>query len=287
MKSPVLFLRVLTSIVVVHCSLSGQEGDKKALEYGWRKQVIGGLNLTQTSFDNWTQGGENTLSWQLHLTGEFVRDQEKFIWAQTGRISFGNTKVGGTEIRKSVDEFRLESVFTYKIGANVNPYVAVSGETQLAAGFDYTQDPKVQVSDFMDPGYFTQSVGVGYAPLEVLKTRLGLRLKETITRNFPAPYADDPATPEVEKTRIELGVESVSDFKQQVSESILVTSKLELFSNLDGIDETDVKWENAFSAQVSRYVTVNLYFKVFYDQDLSTKRQWNQGLTLGLTYRIL
>ena len=284
LKSPVFVLRALASIVVVHCTLLGEENDKETPDFGWRNEVIGALNVTQTSFHNWTQGGESTFSWQLYLTGKFVHDQEKYNWSHAGKTSFGKTKVVGTEARKSVDEIRLESVFTYKIGEYVNPYAAVTGETQLATGFDYTVDPRVKVSDFMDPGYFTQSVGVGYIPFAILRTRLGFGLKETITKDFPVPYADDPTTPKVEKTKIEFGLESVIDFRGKLSDNVLLTAKLELFSNLKRFDETDVKWDTIFTNKVSKYMAVNLNVKLFYDKNLSTKRQLKQGLALGVSY---
>ena len=46
-------------------------------QYGWKNEIIGNLNLTQASFSNWEQGGENTLAWQVNLTTNFVLDQEK------------------------------------------------------------------------------------------------------------------------------------------------------------------------------------------------------------------
>ena len=68
---------------------------------------------------------------------------------------------------------------------------------------------------------------------------------------------------------------------------MLLTSKLELFSNLESFQQIDVKWDTILSAKVARYVDVNLNVKLFYDRDISRKRQLKQALTLGLTYTIL
>ena len=87
--------------------------------------------------------------------------------------------------------------------------------------------------------------------------------------------------------RLEYGAESVTDAKLQVSESILYTSKLALFSNLKGVDEIDVDWDNVFSAKVATYITVSFNFKLFYDKDVSAKRQLKETLAVGLSYTLL
>jgi len=243
--------------------------------------------LTQTSFDNWTQGGENSFAWQLNLNFKFVNDQAKYSWANSGKLSYGSTKTGDQDARKSIDEIKLESVYTYKIGKYLNPFVAGTGETQFAPGYDYGTDPKTQVSTLFDPAYFRESFGLGYKPNETIQTRLGGAMKQTITRNYPAPYADDPATTEIEKTKTEIGIESVTDLNWKISDNSLLTSKLEFFSALGALDETDVKWDNVFTTKISKYFNVNFNFKLFYDKDISPKRQIKQALAFGLTYTFL
>jgi len=282
-----IFVGMIGLILIASGLVLAQEAEKQQPEYGWQKELIGGLNFTQTAFDNWAQGGENTLAWQINVNGKAARDEKKYKWDSAGKISYGMAKLGDIESRKSVDEIRLESVFTYLLGTYVNPYVAASGETQFTTGYEYTDDSKVEMSNILDPGYFSQSAGFGYEPVDEFKTRLGFALKETITRDYPAPYADDPETEEVEKIKAEAGLESVTDFSKSLIGGILLTSKLELFSNLKGLDEIDVRWDNIFSAKISKYIDVSLNIKLFYDSDISTERQLKQALTIGLTYLFL
>ena len=67
----------------------------------------------------------------------------------------------------------------------------------------------------------------------------------------------------------------------------MVTTKLELFSNLKAFDEIDVKWDNLFTAKLSKYFNVNFNVKLFYDKNISKKRQLKQALSLGITYTFL
>ena len=122
---------------------------------------------------------------------------------------------------------------------------------------------------------------------EIIKTRLGAALKQTITRNYPSPYADDPETDKIEKIKSEIGAESVTDISWKISETSLFTSKLELFSALTAVDEIDVNWDNIFTTKISKYFNINLNVKLFYDKDISAKRQLKQALALGLTYNFI
>ena len=191
------------------------------------------------------------------------------------------TKVGDVSARKAADEIKLESVYTYKMNIYVNPYLAATGLTQLTDGYAYTDTSKTVISHLLDPGYFTQSAGIGFQPIKILKTRLGAALKETITNEFSDTYAKG------EKTRIEFGAESVTDVNWQVTKTILFTSKLEMFSNLKAFNEIDVNWDNVVSAKVAEYLSVSFNLKLFYDRDISPKRQLKQTLAVGLSYSFL
>lgn len=254
---------------------------------GWEKSVVGGLNLTQTSFDNWAAGGENAFSWQASLNYKFAKDSEKYNWLNTGKFAYGNTKTGDADMIKSADEIKVESVYTYKMGSAVNPYLAVTGETQFTEGYDYSTDPATTISAFMDPGYFRESLGVGAQVNEMITTRLGAALKQTMTSDYPV-YSDDPETPlEMETLRSEVGAESVTDINWPINETSLYTGKLELFSNFGGLDEIDVNFDNILTVKVSEYINMNMNVKLVYDKDISAKRQIKQTMAIGLNYTFI
>ncbi|NIM58684.1 MAG: DUF3078 domain-containing protein [Candidatus Aminicenantes bacterium] len=279
----VLFLSIFLGTYIF-----SQEKPEKEPKYGWQKEMVGGINLTQTSLSNWTQGGENSFAWQLNFNFKFINSQEKYDWANSGKFTYGSTKLGDQEFRKSIDEIKLESVFTYKLRKYVNPYIACTAETQFAPGYSYKADTKTQISSFMDPGYFRESIGVGYQPNDLVKSRLGIALKQTITSDFPVPYADDPETVDkIEKIKNEFGAESVTDMSWKVTKNSLFASKLELFYAFQAFDETDVNWDNVFTIMISKYININFNLKLFYDKDISKKRQIKQAIAFGFTYSFL
>lgn len=260
-----------------------------APQYGWKNEIIGNLNLTQASFSNWEQGGENTLAWQVNLSTNFTLDQETYNWKNTGKFTLGFAKIAGAEARKSSDEINLESVYTRKLSKLINPFFSATAKTQFLSGFRYPNDTtKIKISKFLDPGYFTQSVGLGYSPNETVVTRLGFTMKETITSDFPVPFADDPDTPdEIEKTKIEPGLSSITDVKKKFAENILLTSRLDIFADFEAVNRIDVLWENDLTFKLTKLVNVNFEFDLLYDRDISKRRQIRQVLSLGFTYTFL
>lgn len=279
-----VFIVLIGLIIGLNLSLFAQE-KKEEPKYGWINEAIGSLNLTQTSFDNWQQGGESSMAWQLNFNGKFENNQRQTNWVNTAKLAYGNAKIGDAENRKSVDEIKLESVYAYKLKPKWNAYIAGTGETQLTKGYQYSNAGKVAISNFLDPGYFRESVGIGYTPNKIFKTRLGAALKETVSDIYG--YADDADTADLETVRTEFGAESVSELNQKLAENIILTSKLELFSNLKAANEIDVNWDTILAAKVSKFVDVNFNVKLFYDRNISTQRQLKQALALGLTYTFL
>jgi hypothetical protein len=277
---------MLTLLLLGNNYLFAQEEKKEAPVYGWKNEVLGSLNLTQTSFDNWSQGGENSLSWQLNLNAKFVDDQADHIWTNIGKFVFGQIRVGDQSSRKSVDEIMLETTYAFLLGWFVDPYISLTGQTQFTQGYDYGTDPKTAVSNFLDPGYFTQSVGVGYAPNDMIKTKIGAALRETITSEYNQ-YADDPQTSTLEKTKTEVGMESVTDFVYKMEEDLVFTSNLRLFSNLIQFKQIVARWDNIITAKITQYVNVNFNYQMFYDHIISPQRQVKQSLALGINYSFL
>jgi hypothetical protein len=287
MKFRVVFLVTIILPWFVYDSLLAQGESQKKPVYGWKKEVVGVFNLAQASFDNWVSGGENTLAWQFGVNSNFTLDQEKLNWANSGKVSYGESKIGDTEARKSTDEIKLESVLTYKLGVFVDPFASLSALTQFGAGYAYSANDKTEISSFLDPGYFTLSAGVSHSEGDMFKSRLGPALKLTVTSNHSIPYADDPNTSAIEKTKTEVGISSVTDLKLNLEENVLFTSKLDIFSNLKSVNQIVVRWDNLFTAKVSQYVTTSLNIELFYDKSISTQRQLREFLALGLSYSFL
>lgn len=278
MKTMLLFC----SLMFFATTLTAQEAE--APKWGWQKEATVALNAAQSSFDNYQQGGENSTAWQFRTAAKFVNDQEKFNWANAGKFEFGNTKSGDKPAQKSVDEIKLESVLTYKVGKLLNPYLSAVGETQFAPGYDYGQTPKKEISKFMDPGYIREALGIGYKPNDIIQVRFGAAMKQTISNTYS--YADDKGTEERETFKNEMGAESVADFNYKLTAATQIKSKLELFSNLKAADRIDVIWDSDLTTKITKFIAFNFNVKLVYDKDVSVKRQLKQVMGVGISYSL-
>ena len=257
-----------------------------ATEPPWTHQLVGGLNLTQVALKNWSGGGDDALAWTLSLNGKSTYLKDKIDWVSTYKFAFGHTKLGDQAIRKTDDKIDLETTMTYKMGVYVNPYVAATIKSQFAKGYNYADIGKVPVSQFFDPAYLTQTAGVGYQPIAQLKTRLGVGLREILTRDFNG-YADDGDTDKIEKTAIDTGVESVTNAEWQLAENILLTSKLEIFGPLTDLGATTIRSDSNLALKVNKYVNVNFDLQLVQDDAANTKTQVKEALSVGLSYSFL
>jgi hypothetical protein len=279
------FFKIIIAIFILSGFLLAEDKKEKEPVYGWIKETIISLNYSQSKFDNWSKGGENAWNWQAEMRAKFEKNELTYNWLNKGYLIYGNTQVGNEEAKKSSDEIRLESVYTRKIGTHINPYISFTGLSQFTSGYEYNDTSKIEVSDFWDPAFLTESIGFGFKNGETFRTRLGIAVKQTITRNFNS-YSDDPNTIDIEKIDNSLGAESVTDLQIKFNDDIIFISMLQLFSDFSAINEVDVRWNNLFVAKLMKYVSVSFSFDLMYDKNISPKRQLKQVLAVGLTYSI-
>lgn len=272
---------ILVAVSVFSSSAYAQEAEKTG---PWHHSILGGLALSQVAYKDWAQGGEATLAWTASLDGKSAHDLTKTNWANTYKLAYGQTKLGDGDFLKTDDKIDLESILTYKSGFYVNPYTAATLKTQFFEGLQYDDAGEgTKVSKFFDPAYLTQSAGLGYQPIPQLKTRLGGAIREIMTDEFNQ-YADDPETDEIEKTRFDVGMESVTEAEWNLKENILFKSKLEIFAALTTPRDVAIRSDSTLAIKVSKNVSVNLNLLIVKDDTLGEDTQIKESLALGFSY---
>lgn len=273
-------------ILTFFCSLTQifpqQDTTKKV---GWFPSGVAGLNLSQIALNNWTQGGDNALSWVLN--GDFsVKYTDKSItFDNTLKIAYGRTKLGSEDFRTNDNDIYLVDIISKDVDWSVNPFFSNSVRTAITTGYDYSLTPPQEIANFFDPGYVTQTLGLIYNKDKQFNTRLGIATQETFTKNN-TKYSDDPATPEIEKFKLETGIESVTNAEYTLAENLLAKSSLRLFTRFNDLSVWDVRWDNTIVAKVNNFINVNFAFLMVYQQDQSAKVQIKEALQLGIVYTI-
>jgi hypothetical protein len=256
-------------------------------KYGWRHTMVGGLNLTQISFSDWSQGGQNAFAWATSIEGQSNDEEKRTSWANSYKLGFGQTKIGGQNVRKSDDRIDLESVISYKAGKYIDPYFSATFRSQFAVGYSYDNNGyATPVSKFMDPGYMTQSLGAGFQPITEIKIRTGAALREIFASQF-INYTNDPNTNGHNKTKIEGGVQVATDIQWKLDDNLLLTSKSEMFAAIKKLDQVIVHSDNSIVAQVNSYVKVLINVQLINEAPVTPRTQVKQTLAIGLSYTIL
>ncbi len=278
------FLAVIITAIFLPAVIFAQADTSKYNK--WIPTAITGLNISQLALSNWTQGGENSLTWTL--TGNLGLNYETHIWKFTNslKVAYGRTKLGGGSFKTNDNEFYLEDVLIRNIGWAVNPFLSNIVRTTIAPGYSYKTTTPQEIANFFDPGYVTQSLGFSYDMLKDFNTRLGIATQEIFV-NKNKQYIQASSTTKVEGFSLKAGIQSVTSGKFLVAKNLLFTSSLTLFSRFESMDVWDVRWDNSLVAKVNDWLNVNLGFLLIYQKDESPTTQMKQAMQLGIVYTIL
>lgn len=261
----------------------------------WVNDLTAHVSGTQAGFQNWAEGGVNTLALSLGLDGQSAKDYGAWAQKHTYRLSFGLVKQDTLDFRKAEDLIRFASTFMYAGNGmfNVlNPVFAVTGRSQFAAGFNFEKDPfgegrptPVRVSEFMSPATLTQSLGLSWKPTEWISQRIGIAGKETIVleeglRTLYGLESD-------KSTRFELGLDAFTDFEKEIVPNVVYESQFGMFVGFNSLENPDVIWENAVNMKVNAWLGVNLEWTVLYDNDVSSQAQLKEVFAVTVSYQFL
>ncbi len=261
----------------------------------WKTDLVAKLAASQAGYQNWREGGINTVAFTVSVNGKAARTVG--AWQQTyqGRLAFGQIKQDTLDFRKADDVIRLVASLQYNgrgFFATFNPTVAVEARSQFAAGFNFDEDPfghgrrpPVKVSAFLSPGTFSQALGLTYDPVDWFTQRFGVGTKETVVliERFRPLYGVDPDR----SVRFQAGLEARTEIDRELVKNVRLQSTLGLFAAFNQPDTPDVLWENLILMQINEYLSVNFEFVTLFDKDLSDDAQFKEVLSLAVALTLL
>lgn len=257
---------------------------------GWQLDWVGGLNGAQASYDNWSQGGVNTISVTASTVFNAKFRKNRFAYALATNLKYGKARLEGEGTRKTDDRIAINNKFSYLFNDDRwSAFGNINFSTQFDEGFDYKVpdgEAPILISKFFAPAYFTQIAGIAYNPVDYFTAEAGLALKETIVADtrLSERYGLDPG----EKFRFEPGYSLAFNFEKNMFSNVRLISAVETFTNLQRhIDNTDINFSNELIGKINDFMNMSLQFVVIYDSDFSRKVQVKQVLSVGLSYSIL
>lgn len=267
-----------------------------ALPENWTADVVAGIKYTRMQFNNWAEDGTSTYTWLITYDADVQGKWKVANWRNLIDIDLGQTWTDGLGKRKSADRLFWESMLDFNMTEFVKPYIGNRFETQMMAGYDYSEDEngdevKKAVSSFMDPAYETQVAGIAYIPNDNFSQRIGFANRMTISKGYgfaDEHYAEKVAAGDRDKIKEfkdEPGLESITEFKYAFSDIMNFKTRLWAFCNFEGVDEIDGKWENLLSVTIAPLFELQVGFDMAYDKDLDEDAQYKNMVLVGVTWR--
>ena len=335
-------LRVAVSLLVLAGMVApviAQEEEAPPPVDVWQRDFEIGVHMLQSTVsDNWNGGDKGSLNW----TGNFrMRLQKQYgesrNWLTRLRLAYGQTQtqdrnddgtLSWTKPDKTDDIIEFESILRWTKPSGWDPFVALN----FISMFDDRTDPEGR-SQPLNPMTIAPSAGIAYKVIDTEKrkllTRLGLAYARNYRKFFVAPA---PSTETVGESSDELGVTWITEYEVgALDERVDWHSRLALVlpfiysgkqvfeDDINPVDwglpadvasyttTLDVDWENTFTANITKVISVKLYVRWVYDkydntvapvvddsgdlinvaavnQAIRKAGQFKQTLALGLVY---
>lgn len=257
---------------------------------GWGLSWTGGFNGAQASYNNWSQGGVNTIS----VTGSTIFDaryrKDSFAYALGTNFKYGKAHIEERGARKTDDRLAVNNKFSYLFdNEHWSAFGNLNFSTQFDKGFNYNvseDEEPILISKFFAPAYFIQIAGIAYTPADVFTAEAGMAMKETIVSDttLSTRYGLEPGS----KYRFEPGYAVALNFETPIVSNVRLRSNMETFTNLQNdVRSTDVFFSNELIGRINDFMNMSFQFVLIYDDDFSTEVQLKQVLSAGVSFSIL
>jgi len=290
----------ITLVLLLMSTLSFSQIVKLDSTSYWKKSFRGGLNFNQAAFSsNWTGGGINSIGFNAALNYKANYKKDKHSWDNTIDLLYGFVNNDGQGFRKTLDRIFIDTKYGYQLSEKWSAYVSMNILSQFAQGYKYEKDvngveQSILISDFMAPGYITNSWGFQYQPVDYFFIRLSpFSPRMTIVRDSENYIAVDPDRPYGvkvgETTRLEwLAFQLVSEFDKDIAKNLNLGMRYIMYANYETLElkTIDHRFEARLTAKVNKFIDVNLGGIMLYDYDQDAGAQFTQVFSLGFLYSI-
>ena len=289
MKRKVMILLCIFGMI----GAQAQEQVKPDTTKVWITKGNFSLLFNQSTFSNWSAGGENNISGNLGVNYDFNYKKAEWTWDNKLIASYGLVKTKNSPFEKKTDD-RLEfnSLLGKKASGNWYYSAFLNFRTQMTKGYLYSKDTngaeiRTGTTNLLSPGYLTFGPGMLWKKDNNLKFNLApLTSKITIVdQNFTLPNATYFGVNEGESLRYELGFYVSGYYKFYLMANVSLENMLNVYSNyLDQPENIDIDYQLNVEMKINRYLSTNLSFQTIYDDNAFQGFQTRQVFGLGVNF---
>ena len=264
----------------------------------WKRSGNGLFLVNQSSFSNWSSGGQSSVSGTIKINYNFNYYDNGWAWDTKLISRFGLNKIGGSEfLKKTDDKIEINSVIGKKFNNDIIGKWSYSSffnfQTQFAKGYVFSNDAngkaiRTEKSRFFSPA--TSQLGVGlywkknkdfWVNIAPLTAKLIL-----VNRTFTEKLTEKETYFGVIKganSRFEIGASIRSFYKAEVYKNITLENRLSLYSDyLDRPRNIDLDCTFNIVMKVNKSISTNLIFQFIYDDNEIQRIQIREVLGIGL-----
>ena len=264
----------------------------------WKNSGNALFLVNQSSFSNWTSGGQSSISGTLKVDYNFNYSDNGWDWDTKVISNFGLNKISGSDfLKKTDDRIEINSVLGKKFNNDIIGRWSYSSffnfQTQFAKGYRFGRDAngnpnRTEKSRFFSPATVQLGVGMYWKKSKDLWVNVAPMTGKLIlvNRRFTENLNENQTYFGVKKggnSRFELGASIRSYYKSEIFENVTMENRLSLYSDyLDRPQNIDFDCTFNFIMKVNQYVSTNLIFQFVYDDNEIRRVQVREVLGVGL-----
>jgi len=261
------------------------KNEKKEVEIQKPWSVKGRVNFVfnQTSFSNWLAGGENNTAGNIGVNYDFNYKNKRLKWDNKIISTYGITHSNKQSFRKTDDRFEYNSILALESIDKWYLSFFSNFITQFSRGFDYSQDPRLEVSSILSPAYLSFGPGVLWRKSENIRINIAPATSRFIF--VSEPFSGMYGVPEGKRSVYGIGLNMSAYLKFKIIENVTLENIIALYSDYsDNPQNIDVNHQANFEVDVNKYLSVNLTLHLKSDSNASSKIQFRQLFGLGVNY---
>ncbi|MDB5032304.1 DUF3078 domain-containing protein [Mucilaginibacter sp.] len=262
----------------------------------WHKWITFGLNFSQSAFsNNYSAGGVNAIALGTNFDFKTEYNKAPFDYTAELNLIYGISKNKGQGSRKTNDRIFFDNKIATQLSKHWFFFGSLSFESQFDKGFQYTDASgavlanPLLLSNFMAPGYLTESMGFEYKPVKYFDLRIGTGTARqtfvkdtTIYHNQPANYGVLPG----HTFKNDLAFQIVALLDKDFMKNMHINARYALFIPYERpLAYTSHRIDAILTAKVNRLINVTVNGTFLYDKSTSPDPQGTEGMALGIAYR--
>jgi hypothetical protein len=237
--------KLLLILCLVIASSSYAQEEDTIPQPKWKVNGRLAFIFNQSSFSNWASGGQNRVTGNMNLNYDFDYKKENINWDTRIIAGYGLSHISEKGYRKTDDRFELNTLLGVKISTYWFLSFIGNFRTQYTKGFDYKEEPKQLVSEFLVPAYLTFGPGMLYKKSDDLSLNIApVTARYTFVSDF---FFGRFGVIEGENSPFSLGFNLFGYYKFSIMENVemenIVIMYADYLANVGNVSNVDLDYQ--------------------------------------------